>query len=111
MVIVINATEAKNRFGEYMKRAYLDQQHLIVERGGIPVVAIVPISDYERIAPRDSTAKLQKKVTSITKEEKARKRLLQTLAYVQNQVHKHAPHVTEEEIEKDIQVAIRAIRR
>ena len=48
-VYIAPATEAKNRFGEIIKRAYSNGEHIIVERGGIPVVAIVPIQDYERL--------------------------------------------------------------
>ena len=48
-VRTVTATEAQNRFGALIKRAYADEEHLIVERGGIPVVAIVPMQDYERL--------------------------------------------------------------
>jgi prevent-host-death family protein len=49
MVRMVSATEAKNRFGAIIKQAYADDEHLIIERGGIPVVAIVPIQDYARL--------------------------------------------------------------
>jgi prevent-host-death family protein len=51
-VRVVTATEAKNRFGEIIKHAYQDAEHLIVQRDGIPVVAILPIADYERLLER-----------------------------------------------------------
>lgn len=44
-----SATEARNRFGDVIRIAYRGQEHLIVERAGIPVVAIVPFSDYEQL--------------------------------------------------------------
>jgi prevent-host-death family protein len=49
MVKTVTATEAKNRFGEMIKGAYLNDEHLIVKRDGIPVVAIISIQDYTRL--------------------------------------------------------------
>jgi len=48
-VTLVDATEAKNRFGAIIRRAYLQEEHLIVRRDGIPVVAIIPVQDYERL--------------------------------------------------------------
>ena len=45
----INATEAKTHFGELMKRATEDGQTIIVERSGIPQIAIIPIGEFERM--------------------------------------------------------------
>ena len=52
-IATISATEAKNRFGDVIRRAYRGQEHIIVERGGIPVVAILPISDYEQFLTKE----------------------------------------------------------
>jgi prevent-host-death family protein len=46
MSATITATEAKNRFGEVIRRVYRDGETLIVERSGLPVVAIVPVQEY-----------------------------------------------------------------
>ena len=35
-VALVDATEAKNRFGALIKRAYEHEEHLIVRRGGLP---------------------------------------------------------------------------
>jgi prevent-host-death family protein len=43
MPTVISATEAKNRFGEVIRRVYRDGETFIVERDGLPVVMIVPV--------------------------------------------------------------------
>ena len=48
-VALVDATEAKNRFGALIKRAYEHEEHLIVRRGGLPVVAIIPVQDYEQL--------------------------------------------------------------
>ncbi|MGA2404942.1 MAG: type II toxin-antitoxin system Phd/YefM family antitoxin [Syntrophobacteraceae bacterium] len=45
----INATEAKTHFGELMRRAAEDGQTIIVERSGIPQIAIMPIGEFERM--------------------------------------------------------------
>jgi len=47
MPATITATEAKNRFGEVIRRVYKDGETLIVERGGLPVMAIVPMQEYQ----------------------------------------------------------------
>lgn len=57
---VVSATEAKNRFGEMIRHAYQDAAHLIIQRDGIPVVAILPMADYERWrTPQTATAEDQ----------------------------------------------------
>lgn len=107
MVRVINATEAKNRFGEMIQRAYLQDEHLIIKRGGIPVVAIVPMADYERlIKPDELPTEVAHEVSVSTREEQARRRLLKLL----ERVHQKMPDVPEEEAQEDIEEAIRAVR-
>ena len=49
MLTTISATDARIRFGEVMKRAYSGQEHLIVEKGGIPLVVIMSVPDYEQM--------------------------------------------------------------
>ena len=106
-VRIVNATEAKNRFGEMIGRAYLEYEHLIVKRGGIPMVAIVPMADYERlITPEELPAEIAQEVRTSTKQERARRRLLTFL----KEVHQKMPDVSEEEADQDIQQAIQAVR-
>ena len=81
MVRMVSATEAKNRFGAIIKQAYAGDEHLIVERGGIPVVAIVPIQDYERlIAEADLTTELAAGIAQGSQAANARVRLRAFLA-------------------------------
>ncbi|MFQ6099878.1 MAG: type II toxin-antitoxin system Phd/YefM family antitoxin [Anaerolineae bacterium] len=47
MPATITATEAKNRFGEVIRRVCKGGETLIVERGGLPVMAIVPMQEYQ----------------------------------------------------------------
>jgi prevent-host-death family protein len=49
MPVTITATEAKNRFGEVIRRVYKGGETLIVERGGLPVMVIVPMQEYRTI--------------------------------------------------------------
>ena len=45
----INATNARQFFGEVIKRAVTGGEHLIVEKNDLPVVVIVPVADYEKM--------------------------------------------------------------
>lgn len=49
MVQTIPATQVKNRFGTILRQVYGHKDHIIVEKSGITVAAIVPISVYKRI--------------------------------------------------------------
>ena len=104
MVKIVNATEAKNRFGDMIQRAYLRGQHLIIKRGDIPVVAIVPISDYERFIPQD---KISTDLANSMREDRARKQLIKLL----DKVHEKMPQVSEDEANQDIEKAIHSIRK
>lgn len=45
----VSATEAKTHLGSLMRRAAEQGETIIVERSGIPQIAIVPISEFERM--------------------------------------------------------------
>jgi prevent-host-death family protein len=45
----INATDARQFFGNVIQRAFAGGEHLIVEKNDLPVVVIVPIADYEKM--------------------------------------------------------------
>lgn len=49
--VVISSTEAQTHFGEIIRRVFRNGDHIIVERGGFPVVAIIPVSEYEAVQP------------------------------------------------------------
>ena len=46
---IISSTELQRGVGRVIRQAYKDKQHLIVERGGLPVIAIIPFSEYEAL--------------------------------------------------------------
>lgn len=107
MVRLITATEAKNRFGQILKSAYLRDEHLIVQRSGIPVVAIVPMQDYEQlIATVDLPAEVAQLIEPSTKAAGARARLRAFLDEAQQQI----PDVPEEEVDEDILTAVKDVR-
>lgn len=108
MVRMVTATEAKNRFGKIIKRAYSNDEHLIVERGGIPVVVIVPIQDYEQLVRRDELpSKASASIGQSSQAAASRARLRSFLAETSHQM----PDVAEVEVEQDIQAAVEAVRK
>ena len=107
MVNLVNATEAKNRFGEMIKRAYLQEEHLIVKRDGIPVVAIVPMQDYERyVSQEDMPEEISEEVRKSAKASASRARLKEFL----EAVHPNIPDNPDEDVQQDIEDAITAVR-
>lgn len=55
MLNSIPATKAKNNFGELIKRVYTSGERVIVEKDGLPVVIISPVSalDLRNTVPED----------------------------------------------------------
>jgi prevent-host-death family protein len=47
-VHTIPASEARVHFGEVLRRAYAGKEHIIVEKGGLPIAAIISMQDYEK---------------------------------------------------------------
>lgn len=108
VVKVVTATEAKNRFGAYIKEVYLGTGHVIVKRGDIPVVAIVPMADYEQlIAAEEIPAELETELAASVKEARARERLMAFLDRVQSEL----PEISEEQAAEEIAEAIRSTRK
>lgn len=49
-IVTIKASEARVHFGEVLRRVHSGQARLVVEKGGIPVAAIVSMDDLERLS-------------------------------------------------------------
>jgi prevent-host-death family protein len=47
MTRTVAAIEARQRFGQLMNEVQLRHDHVIVERDGKPMVAVVPVEEYE----------------------------------------------------------------
>jgi prevent-host-death family protein len=45
---VVPATEVRNNLGELLNRVYRREEHLVVEKLGIPVAAIISMREYEQ---------------------------------------------------------------
>lgn len=56
----ISATEARVRFGEVIKRAYVSQEPLVVEKDGIPVVVILSLPYYEQLLREVKLARFER---------------------------------------------------
>jgi prevent-host-death family protein len=107
-VRTVSATEAKNKFGEIIKRAYAGDEHLIVEKSGIPVVAIIPMADYRQlVSPPVPVPEPAQKVDAERKRAEAARRLKE----VMDRVHAQMPVVEdEEEAERFIQSVVDEVR-
>jgi prevent-host-death family protein len=108
-VRVVSATEAKNRFGEIIKHAYAADEHLIVEKSGIPVVAIIPMADYRQLVGAPvAMPEVERKVDAESKRLAAWRDLQEFL----KQVHATMPDVDEdeEEAEQFIQSVVDGVR-
>ena len=56
MIRIFAATQVKNTLGEILKHVYAHRDHIIVEKSGIPVAVIIPISLYHSIYVRQGDA-------------------------------------------------------
>jgi prevent-host-death family protein len=45
--ITIPATQAQRKFGDVIRRVFSGQEHIVVEKDGLPVVAIISMTEYE----------------------------------------------------------------
>jgi prevent-host-death family protein len=45
----VPATDVHRNFGDLVRRTYSGQEHFIVERDGLPVVAIISMAEYEEL--------------------------------------------------------------
>jgi prevent-host-death family protein len=101
----MNATRAKNTFGEMLREAYQSEQHIIIEKTGMPVAVLVPIADYERMMRAlggDTSG-----VATASRTQTAQANLRAMLAAS----HAQMPDVDESEAEQDIRLAISEARR
>ncbi|HEC23076.1 MAG TPA: type II toxin-antitoxin system Phd/YefM family antitoxin [Chloroflexi bacterium] len=47
--VTVPATFAHRKFGDLIRRAFAGREHFIVEKDGLPVVAIISITEYEAL--------------------------------------------------------------
>ena len=99
--VTIAATEAKNKFGQVLRKTQLEAQHFIIQRDGIPVAAVVPLQDYQRLVEATTA-----EVENSARRTEAAVALRAFLA----EVHERMPDVPEEEVEADVKAAITETR-
>lgn len=86
----IPASEARQKFGELIKQVYNRQYRVIVEKGGIPVIAMVALPDLERW-------------TRLDREREERFRVL-------DEIQARNQEKSPEEVERDVAEEIAALR-
>ncbi len=47
--LTVNATDFKNKFGEYLKEIYTTKERVIVEKSELPVLAVMSYQDYQEL--------------------------------------------------------------
>ncbi len=104
MLRVVPATQAKNNFGEIIKRVYEKEETQIIERAGLPVAAIVPMSDLERLYPEKVKSLPQVAVSA------KRQRAWRQLAAILKETQKSGKQYSEEEVEADVLRAVQEVR-
>lgn len=102
MIRIIPAAQAKNKFGEVLRRVSEQNETQIVERAGLPVAAIVSIEDLERLYPE------KVKVLPRLEINLKRKRAVKRLVALMNEPGSEA--FAEEEVERDVQREVEAVR-
>jgi prevent-host-death family protein len=49
MPVTISATDVHRKFGDLVRRVFSGREHFIVEKEGLPVVAILSIPEYQEL--------------------------------------------------------------
>jgi len=102
MLRIVPATQAKNNFGAILKRVYEGDECQIIERSGIPIAAIVSMSDLERLYPEK--LKALPKLAVSAKRQRAWQKMMALLDKPGSE------QFSEEEVEADVQKAIEEVR-
>ena len=87
MVKTMGAREARSNFSQLLGQVHFGGQVVIVERFGRPMVAIIPLEDYQRLIA----------------EREARFQVL-------DEIRRRLPDLPVEEVEQDVAEAIAAVR-
>ena len=88
MIRTISAIEARQRFGQLMNEVQLRHDHYIIERAGKPMVAVVPVEEFQAWMGR-------------------REEFFQQI----EQARTRNRDVDPEQIEADVEEAVKAVRR
>jgi prevent-host-death family protein len=86
----VPASEARQKFGELIKQVYLRRTRIVVEKAGIPVIALVSLPDLERW-------------TRLDREREERFKIL-------DEIHARNADKSPEEVEQDVATEVAALR-
>ena len=53
---IVSATEARVHFGEMMRRAVEDREHIIVQRSGKSYIVLLSYAEYQRLGEKHNQA-------------------------------------------------------
>lgn len=104
-VRIVPASQAKNNFGEMLKRVYENDEPQIIERAGMPVAAIISISDFQQFYPQH--VKSQPSLNEHAKRLQAAQRMN---AYL-DKLRPASAHLDEDEVYQDVLNEVMAMRR
>jgi len=102
---IVQATRAKNNFGEVIKRVYELDEPQIIERAGMPVAAIVSIGDFQRLYPQHTKARPRLNHSA------KRAQAAAEIARVLDRIQRGGEKFTAEEVDADALAAVMEIRR
>ena len=68
MQVTIGATEVRNNFGTLLNRVYQGDEHLVVEKLGIPVAVLIGVKEYENFQRWQALQHHQRLARTIGKE-------------------------------------------
>lgn len=103
-VRVVGARDAKNNFGDVLRRVYEEDETQIIARSGMPVAAIISISELERVYPKKMRDVPNAKTSA--KHQRAWRNFMSALTDLQ----KGGEKFSEPEVEQDVQKAIQEVR-
>lgn len=65
----IPSTQAQRKFGDLIRRVFSAKEHVIVEKDGLPVMAIIPMEEYQRyLRDRQERAELSRRFTEAARQ-------------------------------------------
>lgn len=103
-VRVVPSTQAKNNFGNLIKRAYENDEYQIIARDGLPIAAVISISELERLAPHSLES--FRGGSAMAKQQRSARWLNAVL----DQIQAGGEQFSEEEVEADAIKALREVR-
>lgn len=87
MLKYVGAREARNNFAQLMGEIHYGGQTVIVKRSGRPMMAMIPVQEYQRLISERETR-----------------------FQVLEEIRSRMPHILAEEVERDVAEAIAAVR-